>query len=210
MNSFLTPHNGPSLTGVIDATAHSISLFQENAPPKNIEDISIPQSDISIALPYGVAIDELVKNAISMYQVIGPTNDEKVAGLGSLLNYMNENLFTKDDPAINEHHYRITKKQFNEEANNIYNIDKSKTFNIKNNIFLNEQYSLKKQNINNSIINNIIKKNIININGNVLNVKKDYSYKTYITNNYKSHIGYVENNLHKKQDSRTFNNTNNI
>ena len=59
MNSFLTPHNGPSLTGVIDATAHSISLFQENAPPKNIEDIFIPQSDISIALPYDVVIDEL-------------------------------------------------------------------------------------------------------------------------------------------------------
>ena len=43
MNSFLTPHNGPSLTGVIDVTAHSISLFQENAPPKDINDIFIPQ-----------------------------------------------------------------------------------------------------------------------------------------------------------------------
>ena len=69
--------------------------------------------------------------------------------------------------------------------------------------------SIKKQNINSSISNNITKKNIINNNENVLNVK-DYSYKTYITNNYKSHIGYVENNLYKKQDSRTFNNTNNI
>ena len=62
MNSFLTPHNGSSLTGVIDVTAHSISLFQENAPPNNIEDISIPQNDISIALPYDVVIDELGKN----------------------------------------------------------------------------------------------------------------------------------------------------
>ena len=51
---------------------------------------------------------------------------------------MNENFFTKDDPAIIEHHYHITKKQYHE-TNNIY-IDKSKTFNIKNNIFLNEQY----------------------------------------------------------------------
>ena len=34
--------------------------------------------------------------------------------------------------------------------------------------------------------------------------------KTYITNIYKSHIGYVENNLYKKQDNRTFNSTNNI
>ena len=41
MNSFLSPLNtGPSLTGVIDVTAHSISVFQENEPPKNIIDIS--------------------------------------------------------------------------------------------------------------------------------------------------------------------------
>ena len=40
MNSFLNPHtNGPSLTGVIDVTAHSISLFQEIEPPKHIVDI---------------------------------------------------------------------------------------------------------------------------------------------------------------------------
>ena len=90
MNSFLTPHNGPSLTGVIDVTAHSISLFQENAPPKDINDIFIPQSDISIALPYDIPIDELGNNFITMYQFIGDINDEKVAGLESLLNYLNE------------------------------------------------------------------------------------------------------------------------
>ena len=73
-----------------------------------------------------------------------------------------------------------------------------------------ENISIQKQNINNSITNNMNKKNIVNNNENVLNAKKDYSYKTYITNNYKSHIGYVDNNLYMKQDSRTFNNTNNI
>ena len=135
MNSFLNHNNnGPSLTGVIDVTAHSISLFQENAPPKNIEGIFIPKNDISIALPYDVIIDEL-GNVISMCQFIGDINDTKVGGLESLLNYMNGNFFTNDDPAINEHHYHITKTQYNEETNNIYNIDKSKTFNIKNNIF---------------------------------------------------------------------------
>ena len=42
MNAFLNPHNnGPSLTGIIGVTAHSISLFQENEPPKNINDIFI-------------------------------------------------------------------------------------------------------------------------------------------------------------------------
>ena len=70
--------------------------------------------------------------------------------------------------------------------------------------------NISKTNINNNIINNITKKNIINNNENVLNVEKDYPYKTHVSNNYKSHIGHVENNLYKKQDNRTFNNTNNI
>ena len=127
MNSFVNPNNnGPSLTGVIHVTAHSISIFQENEPPKNIMDIFIPKSDISTALPYDVIIDELCNNVITMYQFIGDINGTKVAGLESLLNYMSENFFTKDDPAINEHHYHITKKQYNEETNNIYNIDKNR------------------------------------------------------------------------------------
>ena len=59
MNAFLDPHNnGPSLTGVIDVTAHSISLFPENEAPKNIIDSFIPKSDISVAEPYGVQIAE--------------------------------------------------------------------------------------------------------------------------------------------------------
>ena len=41
-------------------------------------------------------------------------------------------------------------------------------------------------------------------------LKKGYPYKTYITNSYKSHVGYVENNIYKKQDSITFNNTDNV
>ena len=72
MNAFLNLHNnGPSLTGIIDVTAHSISLFQENEPPKNIIDIFIPKSDISVAEPYDVQIDELSNNVITMYQFIG-------------------------------------------------------------------------------------------------------------------------------------------
>ena len=84
----------------------------------------IPQSDISIALPYDVVIDDLGKNVITMYQFIGDINDTKVAGLESLLNHMNESFFSKDEPSVNEHHYNITKKQYNEETNNIYNICK--------------------------------------------------------------------------------------
>ena len=54
---------------------------------------------------------------------------------------MNEHFFSKDDPAINEHHYHITNKQYNGETHHIYNIHKSKTININNsNTCLNEQY----------------------------------------------------------------------
>ena len=109
MNSFLN-NNATSLTGIIDLTAHSISIFQENEPPKNIIGIFTPKSDISIAEPYDVQIDELGNNVTTVYQFIGDINDTKVGGLESLLNYMNENFFSKDGPAINEHHYHITKK----------------------------------------------------------------------------------------------------
>ena len=57
MNSFLNPHNGTSLAGIVDVTAHRISLFQENEPPRNIKGISIPKSD-SVAEPYDAIIDE--------------------------------------------------------------------------------------------------------------------------------------------------------
>ena len=33
MNSFLNPRNGTSLTNIVDVTAHSISLYQENEQP---------------------------------------------------------------------------------------------------------------------------------------------------------------------------------
>ena len=138
MNAFLNPHNnGPPLTGVIDVTAHGKSLFQENESPKNTIDILIHKSDISIAVPYDVQIDELGNNVITMYQFTGDINDTKVGGLEPLLNYMTENFFTKDDPAINEHHYHITKKQYNEETHNIHNIYKNKTFNTKTHRFFN-------------------------------------------------------------------------
>ena len=45
----------------------------------------------------------------TMYQFIGDMNDTQVGGLESLLNCMNENFFSKYDPAINEHHCHITK-----------------------------------------------------------------------------------------------------
>ena len=91
----------------------------------------------------------------------------------------------------------------------MYNIDKSKSYNIKNHRHTDDYYN-KKQFINNNIINNITKKNTINNTENILNVKRDFSTKNYISNNYKSQIDYIVNNLYKKQDNRRFNNTNNI
>ena len=105
MNSFLNTH-GTSLTGIVDITANSISLFQDNGQPKNI-DIFIHKSDISVAEPYDVPIDEN-GNVVQMYQFLGDINDTKVAGLESILNYINDNFFSKADPAVNEHYYNTT------------------------------------------------------------------------------------------------------
>ena len=69
---------------------------------------------------------------------------------------MNENFFSKDDPAINGRHHHITKRQYNEEAHNIHNIDKKNQL-LTLILFLIEQY-FNKQNVNNIMINNITKK----------------------------------------------------
>ena len=136
MNAFLNPNdNGPSSTCVIDVAAHSMSLFQENEPPKNIIGISIPKSDARVAEPYDVQIDELGNNVTTMYQFIGDNNDTKVGGLESLLSYMNENFFSKDDPAINEHHYRIAKNNTMKRYIIFTMSIKSKTPNTKSNRF---------------------------------------------------------------------------
>ena len=133
-----------------------------------------------------------------------------MAGLESLLNYMNENFFSKGEPAVHEHQYHVTKQQYTEETHNIYNIDKHKSYNIKHNSYSDDHHYHKKTSINNSIINNITKHNIINDTEHILNVKKGYSTNNYISNNYKSQIDYIETNIYKKQDNRTFNNTNNM
>ena len=108
MIAFLNPMNETNLTFIVDVTAHSISLFEENEQPKHIHEIIIPQTSISISEPIDVQTDELGNNMITVYQVIGAINDEEVPGLASILNNMNDNFFSKDDQAINEHHYHIT------------------------------------------------------------------------------------------------------
>ena len=167
----MNPRNGASLTNIIDVTAHSIRLFQENGQPKHINAICIPKTDISIAEPIEVHIDELGNNTDQMYQLIGIINDGTVGGLESLSNYMNENLFRKDDPAINEHHYRITKQQYNDETHNIYNIYKTNTYHINNNMYTDEHYYNNAQTIHNNITNNISNTSSISNNEHALDLK---------------------------------------
>ena len=159
MNAFLNPHNNvPSLTGIIDVTAHSISLFQENEPPKNIKDMFIPYSSNSKAEAIDVQIGELGNNIITMYQFIGDINDTKVGGLESLLSY--DNCFSKDEPAVNEHHYHFTIKQYNQDVttHSIYNDDKSKFYKTSNRNLNNNSHYNKKQLVTNNLSNYITRK----------------------------------------------------
>ena len=137
MNSFLNTH-GTSLTGIVDITANSISLFHDNGQPKNIEDIFIHKSDISVAEPYDVPIDEN-GNVIQMYQFLGAINDTKVAGLESILNYINDILFSKADPAVNGHYYNTTKNNIMK-TYIIFIISISNSYNIKNHRYTDEHY----------------------------------------------------------------------
>ena len=80
-----------------------------------------------------------------MHQFIGYINDRRVGGLEPLLNYMNENFFSKGDPAINGHHYYITKNNTMKRYIIFTMSIKRKTFNIKNTRFSIEQYFNKQQ-----------------------------------------------------------------
>jgi len=189
MNSFLAPNNRTSLTGIIDFTAHNIYLIQEDGTVKNILDILFAYGDIAVAELVDVQLNELGP-ITQMYQFIGGINDNRVPGLESILNYIDENFFNKADPAVNEHNYYITK-----------------TFNTQYN---EEHYYNKQQYITNNVNNHIIKKDFIYNNEQVLNIRKEYSPKIYNSTSYRTVLDYVENNLYKRYDNRTFNNTSNV
>ena len=95
------------VTGAIDVTAHSTSVFQENELLTNIIEMFIPKSNISIAEPIDVQIDELGSNAIQMYQFIGDMIQKLVFRI--IVKLYEESYIGKDEPAINEHHDHIIK-----------------------------------------------------------------------------------------------------
>ena len=75
------PRNGASLDNNIDVTAHSLSLYHGNEQPKDINEIVIPQTSISIAEPIDVQIDpidEVGNTTTQMYQLIGMISDESI------------------------------------------------------------------------------------------------------------------------------------
>ena len=78
MFSCLNHYNSVSLTGVIDLTAHSISLYDENDEPQDITGTFINKNNIGIAEPVDVHIDEAGNNVITMYEVIGDISDERL------------------------------------------------------------------------------------------------------------------------------------
>ena len=45
-----------------------------------------------------------------MYQFVGDINGNKALGLESILNCINDNFHTKDDPAINQRNYNTEKE----------------------------------------------------------------------------------------------------
>ena len=108
----MIPPGNTSRASIIDVTAHSICLSQ-NEQPNDINDIFIRQTSISISESIVVQADELSNCIIQVCQYIGEINGEKVLGLEPILNYISDNSFSKDDPAINEHHCHMTKRQYN-------------------------------------------------------------------------------------------------
>ena len=93
----------------------------------------------------------------------------------------------------------LSKKQYNEETHNIYNIDKAKTYHTKENRYTDEHYYNKAQTINNNVTNNTRKQKTLPLILNMYSTLKRYVYpKNYISNNYNSQIAYVENSLYKK------------
>ena len=92
MNSFLAPNNRTSLTGIIDFTAHSIYLVQEDGTVKNILDILFAYGDIAVAELVDVQLNEFGP-VIQMYQCFGDINGNRVPGTESIFNYIDENFF---------------------------------------------------------------------------------------------------------------------
>ena len=68
------------------------------------------QNNISIAELVGIQIDELGNDVMPVYEFVNDINDNKVIGLESISNYINDIFFAKHKGAVNQHNYNTTKK----------------------------------------------------------------------------------------------------
>ena len=68
--------------------------------------------------------------------------------------------FSKDEPAISEHHYHIT-KTVQRKTHNLYNIDKARTSNIIKHRYTDTHHYDKTQNVNNDFTSDMSKTHLI-------------------------------------------------
>ena len=133
-----------------------------------------------------------------MYQFIGIISDEKVPGLENILNYMNDNfcLTKTTQPSTNT---IITLLNNNITKHTITHTILVNTKHIISNIIYTHIniITITKRNVNH-ITNNKSTQSFIYNYQHVINLKTDYCSKYYISNNYKSQVAYVENNVYQK------------
>ena len=181
MSALLNPRDGGGSTDIIDVTAHSIRFFK-NEQPKDIYDMFIPRTSSSIAEPIDVQIDEVGNDINQVYQLIRVIKDEKVPGLENILNYMVELSFSKDDPAINEHHCHITKTSTTKK-HITYAIQVKPRHIMRKISCIRMIIITTKHNTHTNIY--ITQAKTFN-NEHVLDLKKDYSFKNYISSSDKT------------------------
>ena len=59
-------------------------------------------TNISVAEPVEIQIDDLGNNVITMCEFVGDINDNKALGLDIILNCINDALFAKHEGAVNQ------------------------------------------------------------------------------------------------------------
>ena len=126
-----------------------------------------------------------------MYQYTEDINDTKVGGSESLLNYMNENCFSKDEPAVNEHHYHITRKQYNQDFTtpSMYHVDNNKSYKTNNHRCNDINFYNQRKKYNNKQFNELHNQNnTINNSEHVLNIKTKKTFIRSITSQMVSEV----------------------
>ena len=179
LNTWINPLNKVSLTGSVDITADSIRLIVYNEDTGQEEITNV----LSLFLMYdNISVVEDVNISLgggqyyTIKQWVGTIDDNHVAGLQSLIDYLQANYRAIDDDSIVNNYYTIN-KTYHDTINTYNDYNYSKTV----------QQTLKKFTTYNTNTNefNYTKKNIVN---NINNTFKDYNYKTDEFSNHKKNV----------------------